>query len=205
MNPEPVEDIVRQLDARGYAVRDEFLPAPAVAHLGDACRVDADTGRMRPAAVGRGPGRLQRAEVRGDAIRWLDDAENLPAWQDYRANLDVLRMSVNRTFFLGLHEFEAHLAVYPPGARYLRHLDQFGDHLARRLTAILYLNDGWTVADGGLLRLYLEDGTPHDILPVGGRLVVFFSERFEHEVFPSCRARYALTGWFRTRPDTPFL
>jgi SM-20-related protein len=38
-----------------------------------------------------------------------------------------------------------------------------------------------------------------DIVPHGGTLVVFLSERFEHEVLPTARARVSLAGWFRRR------
>jgi SM-20-related protein len=38
-----------------------------------------------------------------------------------------------------------------------------------------------------------------DVLPQGGRLLTFLSERFEHEVLPAHRERISLTGWFRRR------
>ncbi|MCB0627245.1 MAG: 2OG-Fe(II) oxygenase, partial [Saprospiraceae bacterium] len=42
-----------------------------------------------------------------------------------------------------------------------------------------------------------------EILPVGGRLVLFRSELLEHEVLPARRERYSLTGWLRN--DDPVL
>ncbi len=86
----------------------------------------------------------------------------------------------------------------------------------RYVTAILYLNDTsgpslpWIAeTDGGQLRLFPYDGqemmdskTPNrtaesiDILPTGGTLVVFDSQRLLHEVRPTSRDRYALTCWF---------
>jgi Rps23 Pro-64 3,4-dihydroxylase Tpa1-like proline 4-hydroxylase len=38
-----------------------------------------------------------------------------------------------------------------------------------------------------------------DILPMAGRLVLFLSGEFWHEVRPAKRPRMSLTGWFRTR------
>jgi len=35
------------------------------------------------------------------------------------------------------------------------------------------------------------------VLPQQGRLVVFLSDRFVHEVLPSKRDRFSVTGWFR--------
>ena len=79
----------------------------------------------------------------------------------------------------------------------------------REVTAILYLNDNgpgsaqpWQPDHGGALRVYLEHGNessePYyvEIPPVGGRLVLFDSQRFLHEVRPSFRPRAAITVWF---------
>jgi SM-20-related protein len=70
------------------------------------------------------------------------------------------------------------------------------------VSVILYLNEGWSPEEGGALRLYLGedgDGPARDIPPVFGRMVVFWSERFFHEVLPAGRERMSLTGWLRTR------
>jgi uncharacterized membrane protein len=73
------------------------------------------------------------------------------------------------------------------------------DDDARVLSCVLYLNIGWSAQDGGTLRIHLDDGQRYDVLPIGGTLVCFLSERFEHEVLPAKRDRVALTGWFRQR------
>ncbi len=108
-----------------------------------------------------------------------------------------------------------------------------GSNDLRKLTAILYLNPDWTRGDGGELRLYLQpppplpssketsDGNNHnnkekqeehvgeksvfvDLSPVGGRLVLFYSDEVPHEVLenaPHAKVeddkfdRYALTIW----------
>ena len=49
------------------------------------------------------------------------------------------------------------VAVYPPGARYMRHVDN-PDGNGRLLTALWYLNVGWRNGDGGELRLRPADG-----------------------------------------------
>ena len=81
---------------------------------------------------------------------------------------------------------------------------------ARVVTAILYLNEStppWEqAANGGMLRLYIganskdDIGTTavsvHDIAPVGGRLVLFDSQKVLHEVLATNRDRYAITVWF---------
>jgi SM-20-related protein len=116
--------------------------------------------------------------------------------------MELLRQTLNRELTLGLFGFEAHLALYPPGARYRCHLDQFQDEGDRVLSTSLYLNRGWGVEDEGFLRIYLDEpeSAPfEDVLPVGGTLVCFLSGRFHHEVLPSRRERLSATGWFTRR------
>ncbi|HDX9011350.1 TPA: 2OG-Fe(II) oxygenase, partial [Aeromonas dhakensis] len=36
-----------------------------------------------------------------------------------------------------------------------------------------------------------------DVSPRGGRLVLFLSEEFPHEVLPANQERYSIAGWFR--------
>ena len=45
----------------------------------------------------------------------------------------------------------------------------------------------------------LPDGSTHDILPVFGRLALFLSADFEHEVLAPARPRMSIAGWFRQR------
>jgi hypothetical protein len=87
----------------------------------------------------------------------------------------------------------------PPRASYRRHRDRFHDDDERVLSCALYLNESWADADGGALRIYLDGGAARDILPVGGTLVCFLSDRFEHKVLPATHERLALTGWLRRR------
>ena len=84
------------------------------------------------------------------------------------------------------------------GARYVRHRDAFPGQGNRRLTAICYLNPDWRPEHGGMLRLHLDTG-PLDVEPTLDRLVVFLSERVEHEVLPSRALRLAATAWFHGR------
>jgi len=49
------------------------------------------------------------------------------------------------------------------------------------------------------LRLYLDEQRVREVSPVASTLVIFLSDRFEHEVRPARRPRLAVTGWFRRR------
>jgi SM-20-related protein len=73
------------------------------------------------------------------------------------------------------------------------------DDDARVLSCVIYLNEAWTADDGGALRLHVSAREAIDVLPVGGTLVCFLADRYEHEVLPATRERLAVTGWFRRR------
>ena len=110
-----------------------------------------------------------------------------------------LQQTLNRELYLGLAELEWHFARYPAGSFYQRHLDQHRDQDTRAVTVVQYLNRDWTENDGGQLRIYLDAENQIDVTPHGGTLVVFLSNRFEHEVLPARRERLSLTGWYRRR------
>lgn len=106
---------------------------------------------------------------------------------------------------------EYQLAVYNPnmGARYERHRDAFPtddpeDTHQRRVTAILYLNPGWTPGHGGELKIYghsngngMTDAADRTVDPLLGRLVIFLSGVVDHAVLPANQQRFALTAWMR--------
>ena len=95
-------------------------------------------------------------------------------------------------------------AIRAGASAYRPHRDAFpappGARPNRRVTAIYYANPGWRADDGGPLRLHpSSDAGPVDVAPVLDRLLVFLSERVEHEVLPTRVARRAVTAWFRAR------
>lgn len=199
MNPQQLAAIMGALTDKGWCVLPDFLPPETVAALRDECLARQETGRFHRAGVGPGQAEVV-ADIRRDRILWLEQDDPNPAVRAYHDATETLRQAVNRDFFLGLHELESHFAVYPEGGFYKKHLDRFRDDDRRTLTAIVYLNDDWTEADGGLLRFWPDpsgEGEAIDIVPSGGTLVTFLSELYWHEVLPARRARLALTGWFR--------
>jgi len=190
--------ICAAIEQRGWAVAAAFLPpAPIAALRLEARRRDA-AGEFHVAGVGRGAARVERNEIRGDRIVWLDEqadcAVEAPLWRA----LAALRAALNEALFLGLDSFEGHYALYPPGAVYRRHRDRFRDDDARVISCALYLNEDWSEHDGGALRMHLSEGE-RDIPPSGGTLVCFLAECVEHEVLPAARPRLAVTGWFCRR------
>jgi SM-20-related protein len=193
--------IAGELAGAGWSVCPGFLPGADVRRLRDEAEELWREGAFRRAGVGTGAEAQVRPEIRSDRILWLDEPYT-PAQQRYLDELERLRLALNRHLYLGLFTFEGHLAVYPPGSFYGKHLDQFRTARQRVVSCILYLNEGWSPEDGGQLRLYdgPEEGAAwRDVLPAAGTLAVFLSGTVYHEVLPARRERRSLTGWFRVR------
>ena len=177
---------------------DDFVDATLLAELRARCVELQASGALRAAKIGRGANEQLAPEVRGDFISWLQTPER-DAEQRLLGKLDELRAALNRALMAGLEDFQGHFAVYPRGAVYARHFDRLVGSDVRAISAALYLNDGWQPEDGGYLRIYTGGGGSSDVMPQGGRLVAFQSDRFEHEVLPATRERMSFTGWFRRR------
>lgn len=180
---------IASLGEGAVLVRDGLLGGTA-----DRVRVEIANVPLRPAGTGKS--RHLDASVRGDEIGWLD-ADAGPATAALFDVFESLRLELNREAFLGLRRFEVQLARYPgDGAIYARHRDAFAGDNQRVVTAIYYLNPGWTPAAGGALRVHGPDGA-RDVEPRHDRLVVFLSELVEHEVLPVFEPRLAITAWYR--------
>jgi SM-20-related protein len=194
-----VESIAADLADPGWCVVPGFLSDEETGALRAECRQAHAAGGFHPAGIGRGQAEV-RSEIRGDHVLWIDENQAGPALKAVLEKLEILRQAVNQILFLGLFDVELHFAIYPPGTGYQRHLDRFRDDDRRSLTVILYLNEDWAREDGGLLRFWpVENREPLEIVPAGGTLVTFLSDRFWHEVLPARRERLSLTGWFRRR------
>jgi SM-20-related protein len=196
--------LIEQLAERGFAVVDDFADAELLGALHDRCIELHASGALRAARIGRGANERLDPEVRGDFISWLTHPER-DAEQRLLSRLEELRVKLNRELMTGLEDFQGHFALYPAGAAYARHFDRLVGSDTRVISAVVYLNAGWTAEDGGQLHLFLPGGETFEILPTGGRLVAFQSDRFEHEVLPARRERMSFTGWFRRRPSEGFL
>ncbi len=191
--------IAHTLATTGWCQVTNLVPADQLAALIVESTAAWQQGDLTEARVGRGAHLQRRPEIRGDFVQWLDPHSPSPAQAPYLALLDELRVTLNQALYLGLWEFEGHLAVYPPNTRYQRHNDRHHGSEARTVTAVLYLNEGWEAADGGELRLFLPSGETVEITPQAGTLACFVTADYDHEVLPARRSRMAITGWFRLR------
>lgn len=195
------ERIASDLRAHGFCVLDDAIPPELAAALAERVRA-LRAADFSPAGIGRAQDQMLNDFVRRDEIHWLereDAAER--GWLEWTG---LLRSHLNRELLLGLFSYEAHFAHYEPGAFYKRHLDAFRGESNRVLTTVYYLNPGWQADDGGELLVYPEHA-PEPlacVLPQMGRLAVFISEEFPHEVLPAKRDRYSIAGWFRVNAST---
>ncbi len=201
MQSDSIDEVVAGLQVQGWCQSNRWLTAALCNQL----RKDLHERReqLRPAGVGRTAQHRLAPAVRGDTTLWLDGAS-----QPQRLlleQMDVLRVSLNRSLFLGLSSCEAHYAVYAPGTSYRRHLDAFqgNDRAAgmapgRVLSVVIYLNEPWVDADGGELVLFDEaDRQLIRIVPRSPTCVFFLSAAFAHEVLPTRATRYSIAAWFR--------
>lgn len=193
--------IVDALAQKGWCVIPGFIPDGDIERLRTLALEEHTAEDFRPAGIGKGCNRAVNDRIRSDLICWID-----PCNGDYRElcgeRFETLRLAINAHMYLCLLDLESHFALYRPGAFYGKHLDQFQRGGRRKLTFILYLNQGWQQKDGGELLLYADkepSSPPFRILPYGGTLVCFMSELFPHEVLPARRDRLSLSGWYRTR------
>jgi SM-20-related protein len=199
---QPLESIAEALATQGWSVTRNFIPADLVRQLGEEALELFEAGKLRAAGIGTGDRHRVDPAIRSDQTLWLDPSAASRAQRECLSAFDALRLTLNRELQLGLFELEAHFAAYPAGAFYRRHRDQQTGSSGRVVSCVLYLNSDWRDADGGQLRLYLDpkrSANYQDVLPEGGTLVCFMSERFWHEVLPATRVRLSLTGWFRRR------
>ena len=195
------EQLLAGLRGPGWCVLENWPPPALAQALLSSLRELETGGDFRRAGIGRETSYRRRPEIRGDLIHWLGEESDPPTAREFLALLEALRVPLARNLLLTLRQAEAHLAIYPPGAGYRKHLDRFQTSGAREVTFTVYLNEDWNASDGGLLRLYSETVpglVEAEIVPRLGTAVFFLSGAIWHEVTPTARKRYSLTGWLRS-------
>ncbi|HEY5263588.1 MAG TPA: 2OG-Fe(II) oxygenase [Steroidobacteraceae bacterium] len=186
------------LEAGGLSIRDQFLGPSLVRALADCASCRHTRGDFAAARIGVGRSLRRREDIRGDSTCWIAPPL-FPAERELLDDLERLRRELNRDTLLGLFELELHYAWYPPGTGYVRHVDQPRGSERRKVSLVLYLNEGWEPDAGGALRIYDAAASVRDIEPIAGRLVCFLTAEREHEVLPATRERWSISGWFSTR------
>jgi [Skp1-protein]-hydroxyproline N-acetylglucosaminyltransferase len=210
------------LSQGGYNILDHVIPDPFTIHkeLHDNGWMD----RLRPARTQADNAQLESLmgsfmgssmpTVRGDKSCFLSQhhADFAKAHPQLHALLSSLEMTIRDSgLLMEFSHTSVQLAVYPGDGMsgYIRHCDRTGNRCRgetstaastkheRVISCIYYLTpNDWTEEDGGHLRLFTNDNEYYDVLPHANRMVVFRSDRVEHQVLPSLkRNRMALTIW----------
>lgn len=196
ISEQQADRIAAALAAEGYIILDDILPDDLLMSLASQA-TSSTANTYKAAGVGREQGMQHNAAVRKDEISWIDSLN--PAGKEYLDWMERLRSELNRRLFIGVFDYESHYAHYAPGAYYKTHLDAFKGNTNRIVTTVLYLNSNWQPENGGELVVYSPDSDCilQKILPEYGRLVIFLSDKFPHEVLPANKDRYSIAGWFR--------
>ena len=194
------ESLSTALADKGFVVLDDFLDSSEYERL--AIRFDElqQEDEFRKAGIGKQSAYEINKSVRGDFIRWIDEADPTGPTSVIFNFLEAFIQHLNRTCFLGIKDLESHYAFYPPGRGYAIHRDRFKTNPHRLVSFVFYLNDHWKEADGGYLKLYNESQEEiKRIEPIANRMAIFMSETL-HEVTECYDERRSITGWLLDQP-----
>ena len=190
--------LVDALVEQGWYVGREVIDLELCEALNHELLHRAAYNKLDEAGIGRGKQHLLRKDIRGDAIHWLD--RESAAQRRYLDAMSELQQALNHALFLGLFEYEAHFAHYPPGAFYQRHVDSFRGRANRVISTVSYLTPDWPSDAGGEMVIYHPDDPTLEIArvaPEAGTFACFLSETIAHEVLPTRQSRTSIAGWFR--------
>ncbi len=187
-----------RLAEEDFVIVDQFISEQLYRKLMDFFRKAESDDRLKKAGIGTSGEFQIKSSVRGDFIYWLDEERDKELKEFFDLKSELIE-KLRRFCFISLSGSEFHIAKYPEGSHYNRHLDQFNERSNRQITVLLYLNEGWKKGDGGELVIYQED-KEIVVEPVARRLLLFKSDTIEHEVLTTNVPRYSLTGWLLRQP-----
>lgn len=191
-------DWVDRLSEDNYLVIDDFIEDQELEVFLRSFRDSLEEEDFKPAGIGAGQDFQLKREIRGDKIKWLDRSRDVDL-ANFFERVDETIGVLNRYCYLSLSGSEFHMAHYPQGTFYKRHLDQFNSRSNRLISVILYLNKNWQEGDGGELKVFLNE-EERTIAPIAKRCVIMRSDKVEHEVMMTNKDRYSLTGWLLYQP-----
>lgn len=190
-------DTLSQFD---FVIIDNFLTPEVLFELKAFFKQKEVQDELDKAAIGATGDSKVINEVRGDYTYWLDKARDEKELQLF-ADLEEVKSMINRYCYLSLSDYEFHLALYPVGSFYKKHLDQFKGRNNRMISMIIYLNKNWKNGDGGELKIYPEGKEEQIIAPLENRCILFRSDILFHEVLPTFKPRKSVTGWMLYQPS----
>ena len=189
-----VDQILDDLDQHGFSIVDDAYSSEYQHAVSQECL--SHLNEFRNAAIQNGVA----SNIRSDHILWLQ-----PEFQISHRHIQTLQQFsqiLNRAFYLGIKDVEAHFACYHAGEFYTLHRDNPQDKNGRMISSVYYLHGQWQTDWGGELRLQDKHGQWHIIQPKPNRMALFQSDLL-HEVLISKQQRLSITAWLRS--DTSLL
>jgi Rps23 Pro-64 3,4-dihydroxylase Tpa1-like proline 4-hydroxylase len=174
------ETIIDSYIKNQIGISDSFLDDELAGHLKENIIQLHEQQLMQEASVGNEELKNTNTKIRGDAIYWLDRKHKNPYENEFFDRIDAFVSHLNSSCYAGINSYEFHYTLYTPGTFYKRHKDQFKNNSSRQFSIISYLNEDWTINDGGQLLIQL----PNDeqlINPTGGKTVFFKSNELKIE------------------------
>lgn len=191
-------DWVDALADHDYVIIDDFLPEDALTEINTYFLLQREKDEFSRAAIGALDQRQTNDDIRRDYIYWLNDKQDRCLSNTWGLLFESMQV-LNRYCFLSLSDLEFHLAYYPTGGYYKRHLDQFQNRNNRLISMVIYLNENWQNGDGGELEIFQHNESIL-IEPIAGRCAMFRSDIVEHAVRQAFKPRKSLTGWLLHQP-----
>lgn len=183
------------LDTKVGIVAD-FVSEELAQHLIDRLFALKEQNLLKAAGIGNVAKLTHNAEIRSDAIYWLDRNNNNEFENAFLDQIDAFVSYLNRSCYTGITGYEFHFALFDKGSFYRKHLDQFQNNSSRQFSMITYLNQNWQPEDGGELCIYDKDKV-QKVAPTNRKTVFFKSDELVHEVLETNKARLSVTGWLR--------
>ena len=184
-----VDQILDNLDQHGFAIIDDVYPIDYVHALVHECTTHLN--EFRAAAIQNGV----ISNIRSDHILWIND--HLDIAQQHIDTLKQLSNTLNRSFYLGINDIEAHFACYNAGEFYALHRDNPQGKNGRMISTVYYLHEQWQEDWGGQLHLQDKNNQWHTIQPKPNRIAMFQSDLL-HEVIEAKQQRLSITAWLRS-------
>lgn len=190
LRPKPwsINQILDDLDQSGFSIIDHAYSIEYTHELAKECA--SHLNEFRNAAIQNGV----VSNIRSDHILWI--TEQLAIAQKHIQALDDLAQQLNRAFFLGIQDIEAHFACYNAGEFYALHRDNPQGKNGRVISSVYYLHEQWQDDWGGELHLQDKNNNWHIIQPKPNRIVLFQSDLM-HEVLQAKHQRLSITAWLR--------
>ena len=167
--------VADDLATHGWSQQNIFIPTDLTTELAEDCCL-----------------RTQRGEPL-DSVNLRDTA----ATERYLQLMQRLQQVFKQTLSIHLSHYHCHFIQRLVKDTSPEQPTQLPETPAAKITSVLFLNDHWLPEYGGELRLQLDTGRCHDILPRAGTMLFFLSNQWKPEILPATKESLFVTGYFK--------